>query len=1004
MDSQLPKTYDPQAVEKKWYDFWEENGFFAQVVDPEQKPFSIVMPPPNVTGVLHLGHAMDNAMQDVLTRFKRMQGCNTLWLPGTDHAGIATEAKVAEQLAKEGTSREAVGREGFVERAWDWKREYGGNITQQLRRLGASCDWSRERFTMDEGCSLAVRRVFAALYERGLIYRGNYIINWCSKCLTTISDIEVEHAEQAGHLWFIRYPAEDGSLTGGTSTDSAASDGAASDGAPDGVSGGASGRSSGGASGGAPGRASGGASGRALGRSSGGAAGRASGRVSGGALAEGPSAGDSASGSVADGIVVATTRPETMLGDVAVAVHPDDERYQHLIGKNVILPLMNKPIPVIADTYVDSSFGTGAVKITPAHDPNDFDMGLRHNLEQISILDDNGCINENGGPYQGLPGAEARRRVVEDLETLGLLVGIEEHNHAVGHCYRCDTVVEPRVSRQWFVRMAPLAAPAMEAVRQGRIEFVPERFTRVYLGWMENIRDWCISRQLWWGHRIPVWYCEACGAEICSVEDPVACPQCQSTWIEQETDVLDTWFSSALWPFSTMGWPRETEELKHFYPTSVLVTGRDIIFFWVARMILMGLEFMGDVPFHKVMIHGLILDREGQKMSKTRGNGIDPLEIIENYGADTLRFMLLTGNTPGNDLRFYAEKLDATRNFLNKIWNASRFGLMHLADVEPGTCCDRDMGSLTVADRWILSRYEGVAEEVSRRLEDYDLGEAGRLLYEFVWNELCDWYIEMAKPRLYGRGDGSGPAESGSAESISAESRSAGSTERADLGPAESAVLAMQTARKVLYTVLEGSMRLLHPFLPFLTEEIWQHLPHEGETVMLCSWPQPSGYRDENLERDMEALIEVIRAVRNIRSEYGVAPSRKIKAVLFCADTDIRDRIVGALADIKLMAGCDSVEVLTDPESKPSQAAVAALDGIQVFVPLKGMLDLDKERLRIDKEIANAVEEEKRLGGKLNNPGFVNKAPADVVAGEREKLAAAQRRLESLRQRQLEMG
>ncbi|MCL1852444.1 MAG: valine--tRNA ligase [Peptococcaceae bacterium] len=923
LEASLPKTYDPQAVEKKWYDFWEENGFFSQTVDLGKKPFSIVMPPPNVTGVLHLGHAMDNAQQDVLARFKRMQGYNTLWLPGTDHAGIATEAKVTEQLAREGTSREEIGREGFMERAWAWKREYGGNITGQLRRLGASCDWSRERFTMDEGCSAAVRRVFASLYERGLIYRGNYIINWCSKCLTTISDIEVEHVEKPGHLWHIRYPAADQDVGEGL-------------------------------------------------------AGAARGFA---------------------GVVVATTRPETMLGDVAVAVHPDDERYQHLIGKHVILPLMNRKIPVIADAYVDSSFGTGAVKITPAHDPNDYDMGLRHGLEQISILDDAGCINESGGPYGGLSGQEARRRVVADLEALGLLEGVEDHDHAVGQCYRCGTVVEPRVSRQWFVRMAPLAEPAMEAVKQGRIEFVPDRFARIYLGWLENIRDWCISRQLWWGHRIPVWYCQECGAEICGVEDPSSCPQCRGARLEQDKDVLDTWFSSALWPFSTMGWPLETEELQQFYPTSVLVTGRDIIFFWVARMIFMGLEFMGDAPFDKVMIHGLILDREGQKMSKTLGNGIDPLEVIDRYGADTLRFMLLTGNTPGNDLRFYAEKLDATRNFLNKIWNASRFGLMHLEDFEPAGGERLSSDCLSLADRWILSRYEGIAEEVTRRLEDFDLGEAGRLLYEFVWNELCDWYIEMAKPRLYGRGVRSG-------ESVAAETtETTGMSESQETGEAaetsESPEAAMGTARTVLYTVLEGSLRLLHPFLPFLTEEIWQHLPHEGETVMLRPWPQPAGFRDEKLEKDMEALIEVIRAIRNIRSDYGVAPSRKIKAALFCADAGVRDLMRGASADIELMAGCDDMTVLDDLANKPEQAAGAALDGIQVFVPLRGLLDLDKERLKIEKELAAAGEEEKRLAGKLKNPGFVNKAPAEVVAGEREKLAAVQKRLELLRQRLL---
>lgn len=659
-DQQMAKIYDPGQVEEKWYQYWEQNGFFTPKVEPEQKPFSIVMPPPNVTGSLHLGHAMDNTLQDILARYKRMQGYNTLWLPGTDHAGIATQAKVEEQLAKEGTNRHELGREKFLERVWAWKEQYGGTITRQLRKLGASCDWSRERFTMDEGCSKAVREVFVNLYNKGLIYRGNYIVNWCSKCHTTISDIEVEHNEREGNLWHIRYPAADGG----------------------------------------------------------------------------------------EGVVVATTRPETMLGDVAVAVHPEDERYRHLAGKNVILPLVKREIPVITDEYVEKEFGTGAVKITPAHDPNDFEMGLRHNLEQINIMNSDATINENGGKYQGLDRYEARRRIVKDLEELGLLLKIEPHTHVVGECYRCSTVVEPRVSRQWFVKMKPLAEPAIKVVQDGDLQFVPDRFARIYTGWLENIRDWCISRQLWWGHRIPVWYCQDCGDEVCVKEDPAACPKCGSHHLQQDPDVLDTWFSSALWPFSTMGWPENTAELKQFYPTSVLVTGRDIIFFWVARMIFMGLEFREDVPFHKVMIHGLILDPQGRKMSKSLGNGVDPIEVINQYGADTLRFMLITGNTPGNDLRFHFEKLESTRNFLNKIWNASRFVLMNLEDYQ-SEAKEQPAGpyaaELTLADKWILSRYEDTVQNVTAALERFDLGEAGRLLYEFIWNEYCDWYIELTK-------------------------------------------------------------------------------------------------------------------------------------------------------------------------------------------------------------------------------------------------------------------
>ncbi|AHF10837.1 MULTISPECIES: valine--tRNA ligase [Dehalobacter] len=879
-DQQMAKIYDPGQVEEKWYQYWEQNGFFTPKVEPEQKPFSIVMPPPNVTGSLHLGHAMDNTLQDILARYKRMQGYNTLWLPGTDHAGIATQAKVEEQLAKEGTNRHELGREKFLERVWAWKEQYGGTITRQLRKLGASCDWSRERFTMDEGCSKAVREVFVNLYNKGLIYRGNYIVNWCSKCHTTISDIEVEHNEREGNLWHIRYPAADGG----------------------------------------------------------------------------------------EGVVVATTRPETMLGDVAVAVHPEDERYRHLAGKNVILPLVKREIPVITDEYVEKEFGTGAVKITPAHDPNDFEMGLRHNLEQINIMNSDATINENGGKYQGLDRYEARRRIVKDLEELGLLVKIEPHTHAVGECYRCSTVVEPRVSRQWFVKMQPLAEPAIKVVQDGDLQFVPDRFARIYTGWLENIRDWCISRQLWWGHRIPVWYCQDCGAEVCVKEDPTACPKCGSHHLQQDPDVLDTWFSSALWPFSTMGWPENTAELKQFYPTSVLVTGRDIIFFWVARMIFMGLEFREDVPFHKVMIHGLILDPQGRKMSKSLGNGVDPIEVINQYGADTLRFMLITGNTPGNDLRFHFEKLESTRNFLNKIWNASRFVLMNLEDYQ-SEAKEQPAGpyvaELTLADKWILSRYEDTVQNVTAALERFDLGEAGRLLYEFIWNEYCDWYIELTKKRLYMKENQS---------------------ER-------------QTAQRILFEVLEGTMRLIHPFMPFLTEEIWQHLPIKGKTIMLSSWPQVEGYRNEQVEKDMNVLMDIIRAVRNIRAEMGVAPGRRADILLVAPEKDMLSVLQSGLADIRQLAVAENITILQQMENKPPQSASTVLTGVTVYIPLKGLLDLDKEVAKVRKEIENMIKEQKRLEDKLGNPGFTSKAPEVVVQKEKEKLDDIMARMRSLKLR-----
>ncbi|KUO58264.1 MAG: valine--tRNA ligase [Gracilibacter sp. BRH_c7a] len=868
----LAKVYDPGQVEEKWYKYWEENGFFTPKVEPDKEGFSIVMPPPNVTGSLHLGHAMDNTLQDILTRFKRMQGFNTLWLPGTDHAGIATQAKVEEQLAIEGTNRHELGRDKFLERVWEWKEEYGGTITRQLRKLGASCDWSRERFTMDEGCSQAVREVFVKLYEKGLIYRGNYIVNWCSKCHTTISDIEVEHNEKEGNLWHIHYPAKDGG----------------------------------------------------------------------------------------QGVIVATTRPETMLGDVAVAVHPEDERYIHLVGKTVILPLLNKELPVITDEYVDKEFGTGAVKITPAHDINDFEMGLRHKLPQLNILNSDATVNENGGKYQGMDRYDARKAIVKDLEDLGLLVKIEPHTHAVGECYRCSTTVEPRVSKQWFVKMKPLAEPAMKVVLDGTLQFVPERFSRIYISWLENIRDWCISRQLWWGHRIPVWYCQDCGEELCHKEEPTSCAKCGSEKLVQDPDVLDTWFSSALWPFSTMGWPEETAELKQFYPTSVLVTGRDIIFFWVARMIFMGLEFQQEVPFHKVMIHGLILDPQGRKMSKSLGNGIDPIEVIEKYGADNLRFMLITGNTPGNDLRFHVERLEATRNFLNKIWNASRFVMMNLVDYE-----GMPRGELTLSDRWILSRYEDTVQGVTAALDRFDLGEAGRLLYEFIWNEYCDWYIELSKKRLYNKEDQVG----------------------------------RNTAQSILLEVLEGTMRLLHPFMPFLTEEIWQHLPTNGQTIMLSSYPQIEEYRDEQAEREMTLLMDVIKAVRNIRAEMNVAPGKKADIIMVSPEKEIREILKKGIDEMKQLSSSENITLMEQLDNNIPQSASAVLPTVTIYLPLTGLLDLDKELAKTRKDIDNAIGEQKRLEGKLNNPGFVAKAPEDVIAKEKEKLEAILARLASLKQR-----
>jgi len=860
----IPTVYDPQSVEGKIYDFWLQGNFFRAEINPAQQPFAIVIPPPNVTGALHMGHALDNTLQDILIRWRRMQEeyC-ALWLPGTDHAGIATQIKVEEHLRKDGISRYDLGRERFIERVWEWKHEFGGRIINQLKRLGASCDWSRERFTMDEGCSKAVREVFVRLYEKGLIYQGNYIINWCPNCQTALSDIEVEHEEQAGNLWYINYPVKH--------SDSF--------------------------------------------------------------------------------ITIATTRPETMLGDVAVAVHPDDERYRDLIGKTLVLPLVNREIPIIADEYVDPAFGTGAVKVTPAHDPNDFLMGERHGLEQIIVMNPDGTMNAAAGKYAGLDRYACRKQIVEDLKDLNLLVKIDAHNHAVGHCQRCRTVIEPLFSKQWFVRMKPLAEPAIQAVKEGRIRFVPERFTKIYLNWVENVRDWCISRQIWWGHRIPVWYCQECGEVIVSKEDPTHCPKCTSSRLEQDADVLDTWFSSALWPFSTLGWPEKTADLEYFYPTSVLVTGYDIIYFWVARMIFMGLEFKQEVPFKTVYIHGLVRDALGRKMSKSLGNGIDPLQIIDEYGADTLRFTLVTGNTPGNDMRFYQERVEASRNFVNKIWNASRFVMMNLADYDADTV-DPQQLTYTLADRWILSRYNFAVKEVTRFLAKYEFGEAARTLYDFIWSEFCDWYIELVKPRLYGK---------------------------------ETAASKL-AAQYVLSTVLRNTLQLLHPFMPFITEEIWQHLPHEGKTIVLAKWPQEDpALADPTAETQIGLAMEIIRSIRNIRSEMNVSPGRKIQAILQVADAATRASLDNVMPYIENLANLSEYTIGPVTEQKPENSAAVIANGVEVYLPLKGLIDVEKEIERLQKELAELDKELARVESKLANQGFISKAPAAVIEKERQK-------------------
>ena len=871
----IPKVYDPASVEKKWYEFWEKNRYFHAEPEPGKKPFSIVIPPPNITGKLHMGHALDNTLQDILIRWHRMMGDNTLWMPGYDHAGLATQIKVEEVLKKEeGKTRFDLGREEFVKRVWAWKEEYGDRIINQLKCLGISCDWERKRFTMDEGCSRAVRETFVSLFEKGLIYKGTRITNWCVNCHTALSDIEVEHEDTPGHLWYVRYPVvgeEDTYLT------------------------------------------------------------------------------------------IATTRPETIPGDTAVAVNPEDERYAKLIGKTLRLPILNREIPVIADSYVDTKFGTGAVKITPSHDPNDYEMGLRHNLPEIVVIGKDGIMTEEAGPFAGLERYECRKQIVARLKEEGYLVKIEEHSHAVGHCQRCHNIVEPLVSTQWFVKMQPLVKAAVDCVTDSRTQFVPERFTKNYTGWMENIHDWCISRQIWWGHRIPVWYCDDCGEMSASRTDLEKCPKCGSTHIHQDEDALDTWFSSALWPFSTMGWPDNTELLKQFYPTSVLVTGYDIIFFWVARMLIMGMEFMKEIPFEKVFIHGLVRDSQGRKMSKSLGNGIDPLEVIEKYGADTLRFMLITGNTPGNDMRFYWERVEGTRNFANKIWNASRFALMNMEGYDK----DAELAPYTLADKWILSRLQDTVKDVTGLLERFELGEAGRAIYDFIWSEVCDWYIEIAKPRLYNK---------------------EAAAERA-------------TAQHVLATVLVSAMKLLHPYMPFITEEIYQCLPHEAESIMISKWPvADESLIDPEAERGMNAIMDSIKAIRNMRAEVNANPGKKIPAIMLVSE-DLREVVAHNDSYIKLLGGIDNLELRPLNGEKPENAMAAVVTGIEVYLPLAGLIDVEKETQRLSKELAAMEKDLQRAGGKLNNAGFLAKAPEDVIAKERAKYEELSGKIEAVKKR-----
>ena len=872
MAKELEKMYNPRDFEDRIYQFWLDGGYFTPTIDKSKPMFSIVMPPPNITGQLHMGHAVDNTLQDILTRWKRMQGYCTLWLPGTDHASIATEAKIVEAMRKEGVTKEDIGREKFLERAWDWKRQYGGRIVEQLKKLGSSCDWTRERFTMDEGCSEAVQTVFMQLYEKGLIYRGERIINWCPHCKTSISDVEVEYEDQQGSFWHLRYPFKDGS----------------------------------------------------------------------------------------GWLNLATTRPETLLGDTAVAVNPEDERYKDLVGKTLILPLVGREIPVVADEYVEKDFGTGVVKITPAHDPNDFEVGLRHNLPVINVLTEDAHIVDDYPKYAGMDRYEARKAIVKDLEEQGFLVKVEPYTHNVGTCQRCHTTVEPRVSKQWFVSMKELAQPAIAAVREGDIRFIPERFDKMYFHWMENIRDWCISRQLWWGHRIPAYYCDECGEMVVSRTAPEKCPKCGGK-MHQDPDTLDTWFSSALWPFSTLGWPEKTGDLSYFYPTSTLVTGYDIITFWVSRMIFSGLEYMGDKPFSDVFIHGLVRDSQGRKMSKSLGNGIDPLKVIDEYGADALRFMLANGTSPGNDMRYSDEKVKAARNFANKLWNASRFILMNLSDevVKPEL-----PDQLLMEDKWVLSQYNDLVKSVNDNLTKYELGIAVQNIYDFLWDVFCDWYIEIAKARLQAGGEAS------------------------------------LNVQKVLVYVMANTLKLLHPFMPFITEEIWQAIPNDCETIMMAKFPaydESLNFADD--EREFGRIMAAVKAIRNVRAEKNVPPSRK--AHLFI-DTNFTDTFKKGSSFFERLASASDVTV--GKNLKVENAAMAVTDSAKIYLPMGDLIDREAELKRLRKDLENCEKEIKSTEGKLANKEFVSKAPEKVVNVEREKLARANERLLKIRESIRELG
>ena len=857
----LPKTYDPKDFEDRLYKYWNDNGYFTPKVDKTKKPYTIMMPPPNVTGSLHMGHALNNTIQDILTRWKRMDGYEALWLPGTDHASISTEVKVVEKIQSEGKTKEGMGRELFLDEAWEWTHLYGDRIKNQLKKLGVSCDWSRDRFTLDENLSKAVEEVFIRLYEKDLIYRGDRIINWCPSCLTAISDAEVDHEDAQGYIWHVRYPIKDSK----------------------------------------------------------------------------------------EFIEIATTRPETILGDLAIAVNPDDDRYKDIVGRIAILPLVGREIPIIADNYVEMEFGTGAVKITPSHDPNDFEVGERFNLGQCIVINEDGTINSNGGKYEGLERFEARKKIVEDLDRDGYLVQVNDHDNAIGHCERCNTIIEPLISKQWFVKMGPLAEPALEAYEKGEVNFIPERFGKTYTHWLENIRDWCISRQLWWGHRLPVYYCDDCNEVIVSKTKVHKCSKCDSTNIRQDSDTLDTWFSSALWPFSTLGWPEKTTDLDYFFPTDVLVTGYDIIFFWVIRMVFSSIEQMGEVPFKDVFLTGLVRDSQGRKMSKSLGNGIDPLVIIDEYGADALRFTLVTGNSPGNDMRFYTERVEANRNFANKLWNATRFVLMNLQD--DISYNSLDMEKIEEEDKWILSRLNKVIQEVTENLDKYEIGFGAQKIYEFIWDEYCDWYIEMVKSRLYG----------------------------SDI---ESKVV----AQKVLVYVLKDILKILHPFMPFITEEIWHHLPENKEALILTEWPKSKKDLEFNdSELSIEYIKSAIKGIRNARAEMNIAPSRKASIIFVTNDSSIKEYLENGARYFKNLASAENIDIYTNKDGIGEDNISIVLDKCEVFLPLKDLIDFDKEIERLEKEKEKLQGEIKRVVGKLSNQGFVSKAPANVVEEEKEK-------------------